>query len=401
MSPIVSHAGRTIALCAIAAFLAGCSHLGGSAALPNGEPNGIISTHSQNEKPDATNGLPSGWACFPFGKPGGRPPKRGGPSARYGSDEVRPEIAYGCTVAGAKQEAKLQMLAVALLRQSGNTYKRYCTGTPIRFDPASRVGFVVTAAHCVLRAIKPAGASVTSADISAFRRNAATIYQGPIGELTGRAKITATVSAVYVPSRYCKESSMNGGCENLEKQNGDIAVLKIIAREGQTVDVLPNLQLAPKTLAIGYAQTVVGLGYGLNRSANPDDGTLYFVAYQSFGTDAYGGRHSEASIMNGYYSKQIKCGSFNCFYQIICLGDSGGGDFSWDGSHWNLVGAHSWVAAGIGCGLGSASYYDVASVSTDVRPFTAWIDRILRDDTARTGCASLGPEYVCRSRRDG
>ena len=387
---------------ALGLAVGGCSHAVDVSALPNEASSAGIPVRDQNVQP---GDIPAAWQCFPFGKQGKRPPADASEQASWRPD-VDPMIANGCTVAGAREKEKLQKLAIALLEDiGGGTYRRYCTGTPIRFDPTSGVGFVVSAAHCVLDAEKPAGQAITPDDISIFRNNKATIYQGLIGTVTDKASLTGQINAVYVPSRYCKEAPMNGGCRNLEKQNGDIAVLKIVVDKGKTLGVLPDLQLAPKTLVIDSAQSIMALGYGFNEDhhlKHRDQTELHYVDYQFFATDAYKTVHSEASLMNGYFiAGRNKCiASRTCYIEIICGGDSGGGDFYWDGSRWDLIGAHSFGGSGYCGGEGLRAYGHVADVSADVRPFTAWIEEILRVDTAPTGCARLDDKYVCRARHD-
>ncbi|MGB8964780.1 MAG: trypsin-like serine protease [Candidatus Cybelea sp.] len=365
---------------AVVLAIAGCSHAGGFSPLPYAQQNsGAVPPAHENVQP---GGIPDGWRCFPFQKPGGRP-----------TDS--PAIAYGghCAVSNAPAKAKLQKLAVALLGATADgTYLSYCTGTPIRFNPATGVGFVATAAHCLVGYTrKPAGKSITPADIFTFRLRDASIYQGPIGKVSNNALLTGRVSAVYVPSRYCKGAVMDEGCLDLSKQNGDLGVLKIVVEKSKTLGVLPNFRVAPKSLVIGSAQNIMALGYGLNTTPTPGSKKLYYIDYQFFAKDAYRGVSSQASIMNGYYRQ-----SNAMFYSIICKGDSGGGDFYWDGSRWNLIGTHSWGTSQ--CGGYNARYDAAFDVSADVRPFTPWINKILSTDKARTGCASLGAAYVCAAR---
>jgi hypothetical protein len=305
-----------------------------------------------------------------------------------------PRIAYAsaCSVAQAPEREALRKLAVGMMALSGSTFVSYCTGVPIAYDAATRVGFVVTAAHCVLAGRKSAGAQIAPGNINTFetRRYRDEIYQGDIGRAASR-DLNAKVKAVYVPSEYCKAAAFEfGGCSAFDEQNGDLAVLKVEAKTNASLGVLPSLRIAPAHASLAHGTPIMALGYGLNTSPTPSDRVLNYIAYEYFADDFYNGIESQASIMAGYRRNSR-------YYAIVCQGDSGGGDFYWDGSHWNLVGEHSWGMSP--CGVSGGTYGDAFDVSADVRPFAEWIAKIVRDDVRVAGCAPLGAPYVCAASR--
>jgi hypothetical protein len=203
--------------------------------------------------------------------------------------------------------------------------------------------------------------------------------------------MTGDITAVYVPSQYCQNGAiiLNDGsysCSPLDLQNGDVAVLKIQTRNSNTLQVNPNVKLAAANFSINANSYLLGIGYGLNTSSNPNSNILYYTNYQYFANNSYNGVSGLSTIMNGYISN-------NAYYSIICQGDSGGGDFAWDGTNWNLIGMHSYGS--LPCGAASSNYTAAYDTSADERPFNSWINTILTNDTQPTGCATLGSTYVC------
>jgi hypothetical protein len=358
----------------IAAALAGCGgNTGGALPAASG-----VSAASHVVANLSTN-IPPSYRCFPSGLP-------------TKSAGVSPELAYisQCSVPKAKESANLQKLAIAMMAPKSNgAYDEYCTGTPVSYDPATRVGIVVTAAHCVVDGTKAEGANLTAKNIATFAERRQWLYQSTPAYLADTNKLTGEINAVYVPSQYCRSAAFaKGGCGSLAAQNGDVAILKVVPFAGETIQVLPGLQIPNISVTMPPSSYVMALGYGVNTTKTPLDSALYYVDYEYFANNAYQTARSDLSIMNGYF----KNGNY---YNIICSGDSGGGDFYWDGSHWNLVGAHSWGSNP--CGVWSKTYRSALDVSADLRPWASAIHEIIDKDTSASGCIAVA-RLVCKSR---
>jgi hypothetical protein len=357
-------------------FVAALAACGGSGTVVPATPSGL--GQSSLAAPDASgNEIPKSYRCLPSGLPGG---------------PFRPNLAYisQCLVAQAPEGQNLEKLAIALMYFNGLYYRSYCTGTPIAFNPATNVGFVVTAAHCVVGGPKGPASNIAPRNITTFDGPLDWVYQGSPARLLSPQGMTGKIISVYVPARYCRMPSFDDhGCSNLAQQNGDIAVLQIQGLSGNTMRVLSGLRVGGPHLTLGKQQLIMALGYGQNNTHDPDNGRLYYVDYHFFAKDNFQNVNSAASLMNGYFQNSM-------YYNIICRGDSGGGDFAWTGTGWALVGDHSWGA--VPCGTYNRVYRSAADVSADVRPWQSFIQAIV-DKAKQPGCASLGPEYVCRSRK--
>jgi hypothetical protein len=353
--------------------------------------------------------LPSGYQCNPANYPSNSTP-----------NSLQIAYAANCSVESAAQSANLQKLAVALeyYRAESQQFGRYCTGTPIYQNPTTGVYFIVTAAHCVIgtTAQKAAGVAITASNVSTYDlsngHNSAWIYQGTNPLVTESSNLNGQIMAVYVNSQYCQApafaldtTSGTYECPNdqLAQMNGDVAVVKVQTQPGKTISIAPNVKLAPSnfymTPTSSSGSNLLVLGYGGTNTngtisgQNLDNNYLNYIATQYFGTNSYGGTTAAATIFNGFYNNGM-------FYTLICGGDSGGGDFAWDGSYWNLVGIHSWgntdLPAGIKCGAYATNDYMI-NASADVRQLNGWIQTVLNQDNQATGCASLGSQYVCTS----
>ena len=350
--------------------------------------------------------LPSGYQCNPANYPSNTTP-----------NSLQIAYAANCSVASAAESANLQKLAVALeyYRSKDNQFGRYCTGTPIYKNPTTGVYFIVTAAHCVIgtTAQKAAGAAITANNVSTYDmsngHNSAWVYQGTNAFVAESSNLNGQIMAVYVNSQYCQapafaaDENGNYECPNtqLPQMNGDVAVIKVKTQPEKTIDIAPNVKLAPSdfymTPTSSSGSNLLVLGYG---GTNPngtiakedlDNNYLNYIATQYFGTNSYGGATAAATIFNGFYNNGM-------FYTLICGGDSGGGDFAWDGGYWNLVGIHSWgntdLPKGISCGAYDNNGYMI-NASADVRQLNGWIQAVMNQDNQATGCVNIDSQHVC------
>ncbi|WP_158649372.1 trypsin-like serine protease [Aquella oligotrophica] len=382
---LLSSVGLTVAAC----------NSGSSSPSPAPTPTPTPSPTPAPSPGPSAQAIPASYQCLPSNLP----------TASSVANSLKIAYAGNCSVASAPQSTDLQKMAVALeTYKSKNTkypesgFYNNCTGTPIQYNPTTGVTFIVTAAHCVIGTTTPkaAGAPTTAANIGTyvvddFGHNDAWIYQGTNAGPLQPTNLTAQILAVYVPSQYCQQAAYtknDGGtydCNtSVRSWNGDFAILKVQAQTGKTVDIAPNLKLAPSNFSMIESSTrLLALGYGGTNPnngtpANPENTNLNYINYQYFATN----KEAETTIMNGWFQN-------NKVYSLICPGDSGGGDFAWDGTNWNLVGVHSWGP--IGCGIVGMDW------SADVRQFNSWINTVLTQDTQATGCANLGSNYACAS----
>lgn len=350
---------------------------------------------STTENPSSTtddNNLPLSYQCMPSNMP----------VVSKGAS-IKLAYAANCSVATAPESTILQEMAVALetYNVKSEAFKNNCTGTPLSYNSSTGIGFVLTAAHCVQGGVKPANTEVTQDNISIYNNdtvghNSAWIYQGNVAApIIDSESLTAEILAVYIPSEYCEVPAFtNGGCSYLPKANGDFAVLKVKTQNGYKLNVSNLVSLAPINYVINSDDFLLALGYGGTNTngtpagLNPQNPNLNYINYQYFATDYFQGESGQKVLMNGFYAS-------NLYYGIICQGDSGGGDFAWNGSSWYLIGVHSYGSDL--CGGFSYKYESANDASADVRQYYGWIQNVITNDSLSAGCAPLGSAYVCKS----
>ncbi len=348
----------------------------------NGGGSSSSSGGSTTYPPEPTNTLPSGYQCLPSGYPTSSSNSGGNAKIAYGSN---------CQVSDVENtsvQATLESMAVAITLSDGS---RYCTGTPISYDPTTGVGYVLSAAHCVVGNPKSALQQVTANNITTFTKNRYYISQTLNAD--GSNKMTGTITAVYIPSQYCQVAPFtlnrygNYECNYLPAQNGDLALLKVNITSGNSLNINSQVKLAPSNLTMAQPSYIMALGYG-STNTNENNTNLFYITYEYFANNSYQGETGLSTLMNGYSPSGT-----NAYYSIICGGDSGGGDFYWDGANWNLVGAHSYGSSI--CGSANVNYAGANDVSADVRPFTAQLQQIMAQDTTPTGCNASVSGFIC------
>lgn len=346
--------------------------------------------------PNPTNVLPNGYLCLPQL-----------PSTTNGI-EHNFQIAYGenCQVSAIEssddKKTTLQSMAVALSfgpESSPYAGSRYCSGTPLSFDPITKTGFILTAAHCVLmRSTKAENQQITPDNITTFETALDGItsmaYVNQIDDSHYGSGVTGSIEAVYVPKQYCQIPAFEKGiCSNLSAQNGDIALIKAKFTESQQLQYNPNVKLATLNLEPKTPSYIMALGYGMTNNDERNT-NLFYISYEYFASNSYWEESGESVIMNGY----SQYGS-NIFSSIICGGDSGGGDFYWENNTWYLLGVHSYTSRG--CGTSSPEYYNALDASADVRPFSAELQNIMLQDTSQKGCGYNSKDFICKDNTRG
>lgn len=361
--------------------------IGISACNSGGGSNGSSSNgNTYPANPTNIVGPNNSYQCLPTGLP------------TSSSADNSTKIAYGsnCEVSDVNDtslQSSLQSMAVAITNESGS---RYCTGTPLSYNAVTGVGYVLSAAHCVVGNPKPAGQQITPNNIVTFAKNENYINQ--ILHAASGSGTTGTIQAIYIPSQYCQSGDFtlddqgSYSCDDFDEQNGDLALLKVSFASGQSLAVNPQVQLAPSNFTMSEPSYILALGYGVNNyDISSRNKSLYYITYEYFANNTYQGKVGGLStIMNGYSPQ-----GYNAYYSIICGGDSGGGDFYWDGNNWNLVGAHSYGSSE--CGSASVRYAGAYDVSADIRPFTSQLKQIMDQDTTPTGCNASVSGFTCNS----
>lgn len=294
------------------------------------------------------------------------------------------------------QKENLQRMSIAILRKSGSRFASLCTAVPISYNESTQTGYALTAAHCVTGNFRMGSNHITANNIVTFLYDWDNLYQG-ISSANAKKDLNGKITAVYVPSQFCRGSNIDDeGCDP-RQQDGDIAVLKVTFPESNPLRVLANVQIAPENLSLISREKIIGAGYGANNfGSKTSNRELFYVDYQYLGTNKYGTVSSKSSILNGYFYN-------SGYYSMICQGDSGGPDYVGRMVDNQLVlyviGLHSFGSPG--CGARSPRYtLSATDVSSDIRPFNKWIQKIVATDQQQTGCVDLGDEYLCKSRED-
>lgn len=286
---------------------------------------------------------------------------------------------YVGAITDSSLKASLSSLAVAL---SDSTGRRYCTGTPLYINTITNDAFILTAAHCVVGNRKKANTPISATDnIVTFSSGRGYINQNVNASTSSGT--TGVIQAVYLVQDYCKNPPFTKDlktnkyfCQTLEEQNGDIAIIKVKAT--MPLNINSQVKLPTATLSIVPGTIMLSLGYGVTEM-NDENTRLNYINYEYFGTNSYQDVNAQKVLLNGYNPVTP-----NSYYSIICSGDSGGGDFYWDGSSWQLVGVHSFGSSK--CGQANSAYGSAFDASADVREFTTQISNIIYNDTTPDAC---------------
>ncbi len=192
-----------------------------------------------------------------------------------------------------------------------------CTGTIVKTDPASKIGWVLTAAHCV---------STTP----------------PLVAIQG-ANIGDTSTLQFSVLDYLAHPSYDGQVASAN----DVAVIRILGIDAAT----PSISLTTASDGVAVGSSVTSVGYGRTETSteqNPNED-----------------RRSVTKTLSTVSTTHV---GYSLSGSGICQGDSGGPVLFKSGNVERVVGVHSYVSGGC-TGEGSGTGYSVR-----VSPHLAWIE---------------------------
>jgi secreted trypsin-like serine protease len=204
-----------------------------------------------------------------------------------------------------------------------------CTGTIVKTDAAHKLGWVLTAAHCVT-AIPPL-----------------VVIQG--------ANISASATLQFSVLDYLAHPSYDGTISSAY----DLAVIRIVGVDAST----PSIPLTTSTDGVAVASTVTSIGYGRTETSteqNPNED-----------------RRAVSKAVGSVSASHI---GYSLSGSGICQGDSGGPVLFKSGGVERVVGVHSYVAGGC-TGEGSGTGYSIR-----VQSQLSWINTRLAVAAPSTSC---------------
>lgn len=179
-----------------------------------------------------------------------------------------------------------------------------CTGTFIKIDPTTGVGWLLSAAHC-------------------FRAAPEFVVQGD--DYTAKDAIVYSVLDYEIDPRW-------GGST---ASPYDVAVVRVLGVTAKT----PTMPYAKGSDGLGVGSKVVDVGYGITTNVNvPDDNSR---------------RRNYAATLSSVTQTMITANNSG---GGVCQGDSGGPTLAMIGGVETIVGIHSYVSGGcVGNGASSSS----------------------------------------------
>ncbi len=246
-----------------------------------------------------------------------------------------------------------------------------CSATPVATDGNGGT-WLVGAAHCYLSA-KTNEAYVSANDILSMTN--LSVFKG----VYGQTKKASSVQ-VFVPKNYCQGATFSGlgECPNFGSYGGgegnDIALVHINSKFNDDQDY-PRLALESEYPPAYAMAPVLSLGFGLTNSGGM--GNMFYVVnyfYQQSDTTGY------HYLLNSYFNP------YEGYSELICGGDSGGGDLYWNGSQWLLLSEHTYGPSD-SCGN---FYHYLPNGATNVSVYYSWLTNIINS-------GSSGATVYCNS----
>lgn len=282
------------------------------------------------------------------------------------------KIAYG------RNDESMVSKIAAYVSINGN---EICSATPVAYDINSNTTFLVGAAHCFVMN-KTSPTNVESADL-ATRANVMVSYG-----VNARLQPYQTYSNanVYVLQNYCYSATFVGAgkCPNYSIQqrvaNGQGNDIAIIQVTGEFAGSGARNYYPQVVTSAEYPQTyamapILSIGYGVNtQSPSKNDkllprSTMYYVAGYQYATSSNTGYYY---LYNSFYNNNVAFGKSG-YTDLVCGGDSGGGDLFWTGTKWILLSEHTYGPLN-SCGN---FYKSLPNGATNVSAYYEWIESII------------------------
>ncbi len=273
---------------------------------------------------------------------------------------------YGLQIAYGHNSNPLAPNLVAYINQYVAGQGTYiCSATPVAADGVGGT-WLVGAAHCYLSQ-KTQASTVTINDI--LPRVNLKVLKGTNGD----SLISDNVQ-VFIRKDYCQGATFSGlgECPNFGSYDGgegnDIALVHINSKfnDDQNYPRLAQASEYPPAYAMA---PVLSLGFGLTNSGGM--GNMFYVVnyfYQQSDTVGY------HYLLNSYFNP------YEGYSELICGGDSGGGDLYWNGSQWLLLSEHTYGPSD-SCG----NFYNyLPNGATNVSAYYSWLSNIINSGTGAT-----------------
>lgn len=256
-----------------------------------------------------------------------------------------------------------------------------CSATPIESDGAGGT-WLVGAAHCFVSSKTAGGVPnlLPTGSISISKGFGAAVF----GESAPtRPRIIKALSAtVYIPSNYCAGGAISGisDCKNFSSASGgqgnDIALIHINTKFNES-EVYPQINNGSDYPAAYTMAPVLSLGYGDNNVTGGNGKLFYVVNYFYQESNARGYHY----LYNSYFNPAS--GNYG-YSELVCGGDSGGGDLYWNGTNWILLSEHTYGPENA-CGQ---FYNYLPNGATNVSAYYDWLQSIMKSSNPIAECNS-------------
>lgn len=296
-------------------------------------------------------------------------------------DLVRNSANYGAKIAyGDSDSEQVKRLTAQL--NIGNQY--ICSAAPVYYD--GKGTWLVTAAHCLVN---------DKTDENNLQSTELVSSKEILVETTINGEWNANnATAIFVPRDYCYGASFSSfaGCPNFTPDydsgaTGEGNDIGLIYAEGKVGSPEDYAKLAPQSeFPEAYTMApILSVGNGITEN-NGSAGTTYYVTNYLY-------RKTDNEGYHLLYSSYFNDSPDNMGYtSLVCNGDSGGGDYYWNGSNWILIATHSFAPLG-GCGK---VYNYLPSGSTNVGYYYDWIKLIIDSKNPASTCNLSSSNCVYR-----